>query len=167
MCLGFNFIKTKINENNINKKELLKSLQFPGRFQYIKEHDILLDGAHNPDGAKELTKLLNKNYPNKKILYIIGMLDKDYKAFVDNLIPQESTIICTEPKSDRATKKEILKEYLNLKGLTCLLASSLKDAIQEARKINNDLILITGSLYLVGEALDLIKKNQIPQVVLK
>ena len=112
-------------------------------------------------------RLINEKYNDKKMVYILGMLDKDYKTFIDNLIPEESTVICTEPKSKRATEKEKLQEYVDMKGSRGILSLNLQDAIQEARKLNHDLILITGSLYLVGEALDLVKNNQITQVVLK
>lgn len=152
----------KTNNNNTDKKLFLKSLQFPGRFQYIKEHDLLLDGAHNPQAAEELRKLLNLNFKNKKMVYIIGILDKDYKSFINNLIPEDSQcfVICTEPKSERATKKEVLAEYIKSIGSAATTSISLKSALEEALNISHDAIVITGSLYLVGEALELVQDEQ-------
>lgn len=145
----------------------LKSLQYPGRFQYIKSKKTLLDGAHNPAGAYELRKLLDADFTCKNVLYIIGMLDKDYRTFIKNLIPKNSTVICTEPKSNRATKKEILADFICENGSTAILSNNLQDAIKKAKSIKHDLIVITGSLYLVGEALELVQNKQLSEMALK
>lgn len=152
--------------NNINKKDYLKSLQFPGRFHFFEDKKILLDGAHNPQAASELRKLLEKKFSSKKIIYIIGILDKDYKSFITNLIPENSYVICTEPKSSRATKKEILADFVQKNGSNTVIAHDLNNAINKAQKKDYDLIVITGSLYLIGEALTLISNNQIKEIVL-
>lgn len=146
--------------NKKDCKQFLESLQFPGRFQYIKDEKILLDGAHNPEAGIELRRALNNYFPNKKITYIIGILDKDYKTFIRNLIPQGANVICTEPKSKRATKKELLAICVQKTKAIPLLADNLQDAIEKAKKTENDLIVITGSLYLVGEVLDIINKRK-------
>lgn len=148
-------------------ERFLRSLKFPGRFQYLKEKNILLDSAHNPAGAFELRKLLEENFKNKKIIYIIGMLDKDYETVIKNLVPLNSYVICTEPKSPRATKKEALSKSVLSNGSLTTISGDLKSAIMQAKKINHDVVVITGSIYLVGEALDLLKSNQIKEVVLQ
>ena len=154
--------KLNIKPNSFDVENHLNDLQFPGRFQFIKEQNVLLDGAHNPEAAIELKKLLNKTFCDKKIVYIIGILDKDYKSFIDNLIPEGSVVICTEPKSNRATKKEVLAEYISSKGSKVIVANDLSGAISLAKKEKHDLILITGSLYLVGEALSVIARRAKP-----
>lgn len=150
--------KIKTNNNNSDKVAFLKGLQFPGRFHHIKEQNLLLDGAHNPGAAKELKKLITKDFTNKKMVYIIGILDKDYESFINDLIPENSSVICTEPKSGRATKKETLADCISKAGGNPILAYDVKDAIKKARILEHDLIVITGSLYLVGEALELIPR---------
>ena len=157
----------KTKECNSDKKEFLRSLRFPGRFHFLKDQNILLDGAHNPAGAIELRKMLDKYYASKKIVYILGMLNKDFKSFIKNLIPKNSSVICIEPKSDRATSKEFLSDYLLECGCKAFLCKDLKEGIGKARKLDHDLIVITGSLYLVGEALDLISKKQIQEIARK
>ncbi len=153
--------KIKVKDLTLDKKEFLKSLRFPGRFQFLKEHNILLDGAHNPGGAEELRKMLDNHYSQKKIIYILGILDKDFKGFINNLIPKNSTVVCVEPKSERATDKKLLSDCLIEKECSVFVSNDLKEAICTARKYEHDLIVITGSLYLVGEALELIGKKQI------
>ena len=153
--------KIQTNKVNLDKKEFLTSLQFLGRFQFFKEYNLLLDGAHNPAGADELRKMLNKHYPAKKIIYILGMLDKDFKGFINNLISQKSFVICVEPKSERATSKELLYNYLLGYGCKAFICKDLQEAVNKAKTFKHDLIVITGSLYLVGEMLFLINSKQI------
>lgn len=155
---AWEIISSKINFQSleINKAEFLKGLQFPGRYQFFKEHNILLDGAHNVQAGIELRKLIDRDFKNKKIVFIVGMLDKDYKGFLKSLIPENSLVICTEPESPRATKKELLSEYAMEQGLRVTTANNLKEAIGEAKNNNHDLILITGSLYLVGEGMRIV-----------
>ena len=148
----------KVSE--VEKNNFLKSLQFSGRFQYINEHKILLDGAHNPQAGKELRKLIDKDFSSKKIIYILGMLDKDHESFIKNLLPYNSTVICTEPKSIRATGKEVLARCVVDNGSNANISSDLQSAIQFAKSMEHDIIIITGSLYLVGEALQCLK-NQV------
>ena len=155
------FFLLQTNKVNLDKKEFLTSLQFLGRFQFFKEYNLLLDGAHNPAGADELRKMLNKHYPAKKIIYILGMLDKDFKGFINNLISQKSFVICVEPKSERATSKELLYNYLLGYGCKAFICKDLREAINKAKTFKHDLIVITGSLYLVGEILFLINSKQI------
>lgn len=141
-------------KKEVDEREFLKKLQFEGRFQYIKKENILLDGAHNPGAAKELKNFLKKDFKTKKKLYIIGFLNKDYKNFINNLISKNDYVICTEPRSNRATKKEIIKDYLKSKNIHTEKTKSVKEAIKLAKKKPYNLIIITGSLYLVGEALE-------------
>lgn len=150
--------KTLKVKKEINKKEFLNKLQFNGRFQYLKKEGILLDGAHNPEAAKELNSFLKQKFKNKKKLYIIGFLNKDYRNFINNLISKNDYVICTEPKSNRTTKKEIIQHYLNNKNIHTEKAKSVKEAIKLAKKKSYDLTIITGSLYLVGEALEWLNK---------
>lgn len=148
---------------NIEKKEFLSKLQFPGRYQYFKKANIcqskslLLDGAHNPAAAFELRRLIERDFKYKNILYILGFLDKDYKGFIKNLLNENCHVICTEPKSSRATKKENLREAVISVGSVPVLASDLNKAIIKACKFHDEIIVITGSLYLVGEALQLVE----------
>ena len=157
----------KLISQSINVEKFLSSLQFPGRFQYMEKHNLLLDGAHNPQAAYELRKLLDKKFKSKEIVYIIGMLDKDSESFIRNLLPNGSYVICTEPVSSRATKKEMLAECILRIAGKPILANNLLSSIEKAKVLEHDLIVITGSLYLVGEALELIDSKQIPETALE
>jgi dihydrofolate synthase/folylpolyglutamate synthase len=158
---SWDIIKEKLQlltELSIDKRRFLRSLQFDGRFQYFKEEKILMDGAHNEAAAKELKKLLDATFKDNKKIYIIGFLDKEYKKIIDALEIKDELVICTEPKSDRATQKENISTYLTSIGKKNITSPDIKDSILNARKEKHDLIVITGSLYLLGEALDIIKR---------
>ena len=81
------------------------------------------------------------------------MLDKDYKSFIRNLIPAKNTVICTEVNSERKTKKEDLKQEVLKNNSSAIITKDVSEAIKLAKSQEHDLIVITGSLYLVGEAL--------------
>ncbi len=137
----------------------LDDLHFDGRFQYFINEKILLDGAHNPDGAIELRKLLNFKFPSKKTIFIIGILDKDYKSFLSNLSLTNELVICTEAKSNRATDKNLISNYLSTLGIRSDISNDLNEAIDKTKSYEHDLIVITGSLYLIGESLALLKNK--------
>lgn len=149
-------ISCKLGISPRDSKESLTKVGLAGRFQLLEKQGVLLDCAHNEGAARELKKLIQEKYSNKKIVYIIGMLNKDYKSFVKELITKRSTVICVEPTSERATKKEMIAKYLKESDCTVILANSLSDGISLANKEFKDLIVITGSLYLIGEALNLL-----------
>ena len=160
----WDIISTKLNLLKIEKEkrvDFLQSISFPGRFQIFPQEKIILDGAHNPDAAIELRRLIDSRCKDKKIIYILGMLNKDYTSFIKNLIPLSSRVVCTEPVSDRATKKESLVKTVAELGANPIEARDLGAAIEIARSNEHDYIVITGSLYLVGEALKLIEDGTI------
>ena len=81
----------QISQETIEKG--LKNVKHPCRFQYIKDKNLIIDGAHNPNGIQSLMESLNKYYPNTKRRFIFGCLrNKDYKKMV-SLIAQNCNII--------------------------------------------------------------------------
>ena len=155
-------ISTKLSlpVEKLNKREFLERLQFPGRFQYFERENILIDGAHNVAAAYELRKLLDSKFKNKNLVYIIGMLNKDFEGFIKALLPENSTVICTEPTSHQVTTKERLKSAVQKYSLNVHIQDSLQDSINLVKGMKHDLIVITGSLYLVGEGLQLLKEEK-------
>lgn len=71
----------------------LSEVKHPFRFQYLKEKNLIIDGAHNPDGMKNLIASLDKYYPDKKRRFIFGCLNtKDYKQMLEILTADKSKI---------------------------------------------------------------------------
>jgi dihydrofolate synthase/folylpolyglutamate synthase len=125
---------------------------WPGRLEHISPNpDIILDGAHNPAGARALARYLERFYTNRKIWMIYGaMRDKSVDEITGILFPLASRVILTAPDNARALRPEALAELTDRGSV----APDIQAALEQARSdvSENDVIVITGSLFLVGEA---------------
>ena len=126
--------------------------RWPGRLEYVAPNpDILLDGAHNPAGARALAKYLERFYPLRKKWMIYGaMRDKAVEEIAGILFPLADELMLTAPANARALRPEALREIAG-RGET---AADIGEAIARVRQaaLADDIIVITGSLFLVGEA---------------
>lgn len=134
----------------------IKNTKWAGRCEYIEEENILLDGAHNPNGAMALRKIIDTYFPQKPIKWIIGTLKtKDSANILNNLINPDDIVILTEVKASNTSKTSVLADLITTNNLTknIITTSTLKEAYNHSLKMNHDnsLTVITGSLYLVGE----------------
>ncbi len=134
-----------------------------GRFQVLRKNPLLIcDGAHNPSSARVLKQTIS-GIKYDRLIFIIGILkEKNYKDILRILLSKDTIAIFTNiTGTDRALKPEILaqeaQEFSNNIVVKKDISSSLKYAFQKANK--NDLICVTGSLYLVGELLEGIRNE--------
>ncbi|MEW6070566.1 MAG: folylpolyglutamate synthase/dihydrofolate synthase family protein, partial [Candidatus Thermoplasmatota archaeon] len=142
-------------------KEAIKkgfaSTKWPGRLEIIKRKPlILLDCAHNPEAAKMLTKELKK-FKVKKILAIGVSSDKDVPHVVKELLPQFELVIATQSRvKERALPVEKLAEEILRYKNRVIVVKDVEDAINCALSLagKNELVCITGSIFVVGEARD-------------
>lgn len=145
-----------ITEDNI--KEGIENTTNPGRMEIVSfEPVILLDGAHNIAGMQMLKDSIEKDFVYEKLILVIGILsDKNVKEIIDIIDPISDTTIVTKPKNNRASDPEKLKDFLKSKPVT--VKDSVSEAVEYAKKIANkkDIIVITGSLFTVGEARSLL-----------
>lgn len=121
-----------------------------GRLEFVD--GILLDGAHNADGAQVLKDFLTEFFPNSEITLIFAaMTDKDLREIAEILFSSATNLILTRANNPRSAAPEDLRELTNNQAI---IAQNIKDALISARQTNkpNNLICISGSLYLVGEA---------------
>ena len=140
-------------------KKGIEIVRWPGRGQYIKNINTLVDGAHNPSGAKVLRKLVDNYFKGMQPIWVIGTLNtKDSKSIISNLLRDGDTVVFTEPLAVNATSAIKLQKHASK---TCLkLRIYNKNTLGEAYKLadqlrrKNELIVVTGSLYLVGEFLN-------------
>ena len=138
----------------------LAKVDFPGRMNIISRHPLILaDGGHNPGAAHKLKEsLLEYFHPEKAILVIGISSDKDIPGIIDELSPVFNTVFATRANSQRSAKPEIIAAEFGKHGLQAATFSSVAGALNEAKSVagENDLICVTGSLYVVGEALEYI-----------
>lgn len=125
-----------------------------GRLQFF--HGILFDGAHNISGAKALREYLDENIKQPITMIFGAMQDKDLTEIAEIIFPKAEKLILTKPDNPRSMETSELKNYVssNVENKNLFLAESVSEAIKTAKDISSekDLMLVTGSLYLVGEA---------------
>ena len=135
----------------------LEQTHWQGRLERIaRKPDIYLDGAHNPASMKKLAstvRILKSDY--KRIILVIGILsDKDYVGIIEEIVPLVEHVIVTKPQYARAMDVQALASAIQSFQRSLDIAENVAGAVAKAREISSsdDLVLITGSLYVVGEA---------------
>ena len=131
----------------------LAGARWPGRLEFIRQRpDVLLDGAHNPAGAAALAGYLERFQKGRRIHMIFSaMHDKDLHVLGSMLFPYASKLVFTAPDNPRAWPPQ---EMRVVTGRTeARVAATPREALEmvQAEASADDLILVTGSLYLVGE----------------
>jgi len=141
-------------------KEGLEGVQYPGRMEVVQRNPIvILDGAHNRHKMQGLVDSIKTIYEDKKIVGIIGMLStKDSPGMVEILSPITHRWIITQPHvfgKPSTPPDEIAGHIRKVHPSAGVqqyddVLEALDTAISEADQ--DDLLVVTGSLYLVGEA---------------
>ena len=133
----------------------LEDVKWIGRLEVLgKKPTIVIDGAHNIDGIKALRKNIEKYFKYNKIYLLLGILaDKQVKEMIEEIAPVAEKIYALTPHSERAELSEDLKnEIVKYNSNTIAFESyeeAISSALQEAKE--EDLILISGSLYMIGD----------------
>lgn len=151
----------RINENDL--REGLARTRWMGRFEIhdVRGIPVVFDGAHNPAGAEALSESLAEQYPDKRRLIVFASLkDKETDTVISLLVRKNDKVFLTEAPTPRARKTAELKDMF-----TCetkeepSVAQALADAVAEAK--DGDMVLVCGSLYILGEALTWMEKKEI------
>ncbi len=136
-------------------EEGIAQVKWPGRMEYF-DKNLLVDCAHNLSALKVIAPYV-KTIPKKKLIVIFGVLaDKDYKKMIKAL-PRPDFLILTKPPIDRALDPSQL-----IYDGPCAVIAEPSEALRYARSIAkpDDLIFITGSIYLVGRIMDILRKSE-------
>lgn len=134
----------------------LKATRWPCRLEVMKSNPIIiLDGAHNPHGAKALAGALDEILPSgQKPVVVLGMLaDKDVDEVLEIMKPYMGRVIVTEPKNDRKMPAVDLSRKLEKLNVESEVETDVKTALAKAVELSDssDLLLAFGSFYLVGQ----------------
>ncbi|MDR3556411.1 MAG: bifunctional folylpolyglutamate synthase/dihydrofolate synthase [Syntrophobacteraceae bacterium] len=136
-------------------REALQEVRWPARLEVLQTNPtIILDGAHNPQGAESLRDALKEAFSYQKLHLVIGiMADKDIPGILRRLLPLAETAIFTKPQYARAANPDELRKMARPYIQKCYVIADPASAIQEAKTLAgpDDLICITGSLYFAGE----------------
>ena len=148
---------------HISKDAILKGLsrvEFPGRLQVVSQKPlIVLDGGHNPGAARKLKEALRQYFKPEKSILVIGMsADKDMAGVVEELSQVFDQVIATRANNPRSASPQLLEELFTAHGKIAVASENVPQALAQARQMagENDLICITGSLFVVGEALKIL-----------
>lgn len=142
----------------------LADARMPARIEVLRRHPLLLlDGCHNPDGAKMLAATLTRADFEENLVGVLGVLaDKDYKDMLSDLAPCFAKIYTVTPNCPRALSAEELQKEARF-HTDAEAADSVVDAIRKAVDYadENNLagVVVCGSLYLAAEARPLLLKE--------
>ena len=133
--------------------------RWPGRLQRISRNgccDLILDGAHNPDGASALAAWLDEEGISGRVDLLFGALsDKDLAGIFRPLAARSRRIVLASPDSPRAAPAEELARRLGRSDLPA--ASSAAEGLACLADASDVPVLVAGSLYLVGDVLKLLR----------
>jgi len=144
----------------------IASAQWPGRLEYFPGAvDTILDGAHNPAGARALADYIRRFFTGEPVRLIFGaMRDKAVEEVTNTLFPLAAEIILTAPAQPRALHPLSMAELLEeAQRERVQVTESIGEALKLATERNTTLPMttfVTGSLFLVGEARELLAASQ-------
>lgn len=144
----------------------LSRVHWPGRMQVAKGpsgQTILLDGAHNPASAKALAAAFKQQFPKARPALILGVLaDKDWRPLAETLAPLARRLLLVPVNSRRTLAPEDLLPVCRDANsqATVEVCASLAEAM--SRSADEPFLMITGSLYLVGEAMERLQLSPAP-----
>ena len=135
----------------------LAEVRWPGRFQVVSRRPfIVLDGAHDDIGARALAQAIESLLGGQRLLLVFGTgQDKDAKAIAGHLCPLAEQVIVTQSSSPRAVPAEELQRVVFHHSKHTSAITPVSEAVRKAMDLakRDDAIVVTGSLYVVGEAM--------------
>lgn len=157
-------VLSKIEGFNINNIEKgVFNAKWIGRLEVLRENPlIVIDGAHNIQGIKMLKKNILEYFDYDDMYLLIGILsDKQVDDMIKEIVPLSKKVIALTPHSDRAELASELREHIERVNKNVLSFEDYKEGLDEILKDakENDLILVTGSLYMIGDMRKIINKK--------
>jgi dihydrofolate synthase/folylpolyglutamate synthase len=162
------FAVEELNKQGLSIKEehileALKKVRWPGRLEVLKEKPlVVIDGAHNIDGIKKLSESVDIYFNYEKLILILGILaDKQVAEMIDVIAPSAYRIIAVTPNSERAELSSKLAEAVTLVNKNVEAVENYGEAYEKALSYASpeDIILVSGSLYMIGDMRRLIRKH--------
>jgi dihydrofolate synthase/folylpolyglutamate synthase len=161
------YLGTDISFQNIEKG--FSQVSWPGRLQILnRKPTVVVDGAHNAYSMSKLVTAIKEYFDYKMCFVIFGTsCDKDISGMAQELQPLSHHIIITSSSHPRAAPIQLLAEKFNTLGVKAMVVGNVTEALSKALALakKTDLILITGSLFVVAEAIDYITKARAPMAL--
>jgi dihydrofolate synthase/folylpolyglutamate synthase len=147
----------------------IRATRWPGRFQVLPATsvypEIVLDVAHNPAGAWALRAALSQYYEGRPLILVFGaMADKAISEISEILFPLADCVIATSAMNPRVASPEAIRQAAARTDAQIICEPSITAALERARILaiprKHPAIVITGSIYVVGEALQLLTSRE-------
>jgi dihydrofolate synthase/folylpolyglutamate synthase len=136
----------------------LARVNWPGRLQILSHHPfIVVDGAHNPDAAQRLREFLEQYLDFDQAILVIGASDdKDIGGIVSQLVPLFNKVIATRSRHPRSLVPALLAAEFTQRRIEAQVTEDIPSALSKALALagDRDLICVTGSLFVVAEAIE-------------
>jgi len=150
----------------------LSAVRWEGRLETLMTHPLMVcDGAHNPAAAKILAHELEAmigEWPGRKLILILAMMqDKNIEACLAAWLPLAHIVICTQIEHARSATVYQLKDTINQEGVSVHGVETPSDAVALATRLSDpqDLICVTGSLFLVGAVKSMLAGSRYAPIV--
>lgn len=145
----------------------IRQTRWPGRFQIFPpvagQPEIVLDVAHNPAGAWALRSALSERYPERRLVFVFGVMrDKAMREIAEILFPLADQVIAVRASNPRAASTEEIRAAGERISTGITAEATVAAAMNRARERagENGVVVITGSIYIVGEALAALEQRQ-------
>ncbi len=136
----------------------LSNTRWPGRFEVLSKSPVfIVDGGHNPHGVRGTTDSIRRYFPNKSLVFVLGvMADKDISDMLDNIAPFASEIFTVAPNNPRSMPAGELAALVKKAGIKSHACGSVKDGVEMAIAAagKEGIVCAIGSLYMAGEVCD-------------
>jgi dihydrofolate synthase / folylpolyglutamate synthase len=137
----------------------LLNVHWPARLEILQENPrIVLDGAHNPQGAECLREALKRSFSYRRLHLVLGIMkDKDIGGILRRLLPLAETAIFTKARYERSAHPDELRRLARPYIQKVYVLPDAASAIEQAKLLAapDDLICVAGSLYFAGEVKEL------------
>lgn len=150
----------------------VRNTQWPGRFQVIPAEngfpETVLDVAHNPSGAWALRSALSTYYPDRPLTFVFGaMRDKAIAEIAGILFPLAERVVATLADNPRAASPHEIAELAAPTQTEIVEEESIPVAMTKAAALagNKGVVVVTGSIYIVGKAMEILQRAKVRQSV--
>ncbi len=153
--------KTRMKISEAAIKQGVLDARWPGRLEKLSEKPlVVVDGAHNRESTRRMLEGLKRHFHYSRLLVVLGVSeDKDFQGILEELFDDTEHFFLTRSHHPRSLNPKKLEEIVLGHGRSAEISNSMSEAYEKAsqRCTENDLLLVTGSLYLVSEARELLR----------
>ncbi len=147
--LGWNITERSVREG-------IRKTKWPARFEVLGRNPVfIVDGGHNPHGVSGTVESLKTYFPDRKIVFLLGiMADKDVESVLNMIVPLAKTVYTVMPRNSRSMDSGKLAGEIRSMGVPAFVCASVAEGVRKAFDAENEgVICALGSLYMSGDVI--------------